>query len=307
MLKRTLTAVVALAVFIPILLFAPYWAVAAVFALLAAVAISEIAGCVGLRREWWLTVVTMALCAAYIVIPNVCNAWIFWTSYEGSLLYEGSLTTAATVSAVRTFAPMLCEGLLILAYLAAAVLRHKKLPADRLMLQFGMTVYVALGFDALCRLARLLVLDGADGLTSTRVWLWVALCIPWVADTLAYFTGYFLGKHKLCPDISPKKTVEGAVGGVVGTGVVALIAFVCVKGWSSPLALVGVPLTAMLLAVVSIFGDLFASVLKRQFGVKDYGFIFPGHGGIMDRFDSTVPVAIVLALLLNVTPLSGLL
>ena len=306
MLKRTLTAVVALAVLIPILLFAPYWAVAVVFALLAAVAIFEIAGCVGLRREWWLTIVTMALCAGYILIPNVCNQWILTAALSDSLLFEGELDMVAAVSAVRTVAPVVCETLLILAYLAAAVLRYKKQPVDRLMLQFGMTVYVALGFDSLCRLAGVIV--HASGLVvRTNALLWVALCIPWVADTLAYFTGYFLGKRKLCPEISPKKTVEGAIGGVVGTGVVALIVFGCVKGWDSPLSLVGVPLAAMLLAVVSIFGDLFASVLKRQFGVKDYGFIFPGHGGVMDRFDSTIPVAIVLLLLVNITPLNGLL
>lgn len=303
MLKRILTAVVALVLLIPILLFAPYWAVAVVFALLAAIAVFEIAGCVGLRPEWWLTIVTMLLCAAYIIVPNVCDEWVLSTS-----LTESPLFVIAAVSNVRSAAPVVCAVLLILAYLAAAVLRYKKLPTDRLMLQFGMTVYVALGFDALCRLARVFSQSGDSGkYASTRVWLWVALCIPWVADTLAYFTGYFLGKRKLCPEISPKKTVEGAIGGVVGTGVVALVVYGCTMGWSSLPALIGVPFAAMLLAVVSIFGDLFASVLKRQFGVKDYGFIFPGHGGVMDRFDSTIPVAIALSLLVYVTPLIGLL
>lgn len=300
MLKRTLTAVVALAVFLPILLFAPYWAVAAVFGLLAAVAVFEIAGCVGLRGEWWLTAVTMVLCAAYVAIENICEYRVVATMYtEHSAL--------GTVLKLRDAAPVVCAVLFVLVFLAAAVLRYRKLPVDRLMLQFGMTVYVALGFGVLCQLARATTFDAAYHLTPTRVWLWVALCIPWVADTLAYFTGFFLGKRKLCPDISPKKTVEGAIGGVVGTGVVALIVFGCVKGWNSPLALIGVPLAAMLLAIVSIFGDLFASVLKRQFGVKDYGFIFPGHGGVMDRFDSTIPVALVLLMLLSVTALGELL
>lgn len=288
MLKRTLTAVAALAILIPILLFAPYWAVTAVFALLAAVAIFEIAGCIGLRREWWLTVTTMVLCAAFIVVPNVCDGWFTHKVYDASMLMEESRQLIANVSFVRNAAPFACGVLFVLVYLAAAVLRYKKLPPDRLMLQFGMSVYVVFGFFALARLAQ------------GGTWLWVALCIPWIADTLAYFTGYLFGKHKLCPEISPKKTVEGAIGGVVGTGVVALIVFGCVIGWEFPLALVGVPLAAMLLAIVSIFGDLFASVLKRQFGVKDYGFIFPGHGGIMDRFDSTIPVAIVLLLLVYI-------
>lgn len=304
MLKRILTAVVALAVFIPILLFAPYWVVVAVFALLAAVAVFEIAGCIGLRREWWLTAATIVLCTAYIAVPNVCNDWMATTLY----ISEVPAKTIRLISILRNVVPELCRTLLVLIYLIAAVLRHDKLPTDRLMLQFGMTVYVALGFDALCKLAGMTTVDEANRIIHTNLWLWIALCIPWVADTLAYFTGFLFGKHKLCPEISPKKTVEGAIGGVVGTGAAALIVFGCVEGWNAPpVVLIGVPLAAMLLAVVSIFGDLFASVLKRRFGVKDYGAVFPGHGGVMDRFDSTVPVAIALLLLLNLTPLIGLL
>lgn len=296
MLKRTLTAVIALAVLIPILLFAPYWAVAALFGLLAAAAVFEISGCVGLRRERWLTVATMALCAAYVAIKNICEYWLAETMYTEQ-------SSLVSVIKLRDAAPLCCTVLFVLVYLAAAVLRHNKLPANQLMLQFGMTVYVALGFGALCQLARATASDADHHLASTRIWIWAALCIPWIADTLAYFTGYLFGKHKLCPEISPKKTVEGAIGGVVGTGVVALIVFGCVKGWSSRPALLGVLFATMLLSVVSIFGDLFASVLKRQFGVKDYGAVFPGHGGVMDRFDSTLPVAIVLLLLVTVTPL----
>lgn len=304
MLKRILTAVVALAIFIPVLLFAPYPVLAAVFGLLAAVAIFEIAGCIGLRREWWLTVATMLLCAAYVVIPNVLNDW--WNTTARTT--EVSADAINLVSVLRSVTPELFRALPVLIYLIAAVLRHDKLPTDRLMLQFGMAVYVTLGFDALSRLAAVTSVDASNHVVHTNLWLWVALCIPWVADTLAYFTGYFLGKRKLCPEISPKKTVAGAVGGVAGTGVVALIVFGFVQGWDvPPVVLAGVPLAAMLLAVVSIFGDLFASVLKRQFGVKDYGGIFPGHGGIMDRFDSTIPVAICLMLLVNMTPLNGLL
>lgn len=295
MLKRILTAVVALAIFIPILLFAPYWAVAAVFGLLAAIAVFEIAGCVGLRREWWLTVATMLLCAVYIVVPAVCDYFRLTVAYTSDVSPELFMN-------VRFITLEGCRVLLVLLYVLAAVLRHSKLPTDRLMLQFGMTVYVALGFDALRQLAAMTPADAAQRLVQTSLWLWVALCIPWIADTLAYFTGYLFGKRKLCPEISPKKTVAGAVGGVVGTGAVALVVFGCVEGWGvPPVVLIGVPLAAMLLAVVSIFGDLFASVLKRQFGVKDYGSLFPGHGGIMDRFDSTLPVAMVLLLLVNLS------
>lgn len=108
--------------------------------------------------------------------------------------------------------------------------------------------------------------------------------IAWLSDTGAYFTGYFFGKHKLAPKMSPKKTVEGAIGGVVFAGIatfvytglvydnfaIALIPFGCIG------------------SVVSQIGDLAASCIKRDFDKKDYGSILPGHGGLMDRFDSVL-------------------
>ncbi len=265
MVVRIVTAIVALAVFVPILLFAPAGAVAAVFGLLAAVAVYEITGCVGLKKEWWLTVSTMALC----FVSVSCG----YPQSAERLLFSAE--------------PVCFLALLTLLYVVAAVLRYEALPADRLMLQFGLVCYVCLGFYALGRFAA----------EKTSVWLWTALCIPWIADSLAYFVGRFLGKRKLCPAVSPKKTVAGAVGGVAGTGIVALLVYGGVYGWNRSLSLALIPVLAMVLAVISIFGDLFASVVKRRFGVKDYGRLFPGHGGVMDRFDSTIAVAITMLLL----------
>lgn len=303
MLKRILTAVVALAVLVPILLFAPYWAVQGVFALLAAVAVYEIAGCVGLRREWALTALTMLFCVGGILAPNLYEGWLRSGSWMRASEIMSGGDTGLFLFELSKAVTMGCVAALTLTYLVFAVVRHRKLPVDRLLTQLGMTAYVALGFWALCRLTC----GYENSPLYTRPLLWVALCIPWVADTLAYFTGYFLGKRKLCPEISPKKTVEGAIGGVVGTGAVALVVYGCVRGWDSPLSLLVVFCGAMLLAVVSIFGDLFASLLKRHFGVKDYGFLFPGHGGVLDRFDSTIPVALVLWALVIWAPFGGLL
>ena len=105
------------------------------------------------------------------------------------------------------------------------------------------------------------------------------LCFAWGGDTCAYFAGRAFGKHKLCPVVSPKKTVEGAIGGVLGTMVFGVSMYVII-------ALLG-----CVAAVLGIYGDLFASVVKRQCGIKDYGTIFPGHGGILDRFDSVMFIA----------------
>ena len=118
-----------------------------------------------------------------------------------------------------------------------------------------------------------------------------AFFCSWLTDGFALFSGMAFGKHKLAPVISPKKTVEGAIGGVVGN------MLCCVLLWwifhtkfsiSAYINLVWVIAAALVLSVVSIFGDLAASTIKRHHGIKDFGNILPGHGGVMDRFDSSI-------------------
>lgn len=126
----------------------------------------------------------------------------------------------------------------------------------------------------------------------------IAFAIPWMADAGGFFIGATMGRHKLCPQISPKKTVEGAIGGVIfcmissiGIGMLFQYIFmpqVTINFWA--LFLVGI-----IDAPLSILGDLSFSLIKRNFNIKDYGSIFPGHGGMLDRFDSiifTAPVII---------------
>ena len=121
----------------------------------------------------------------------------------------------------------------------------------------------------------------------------LALCSAWISDTGAYFAGTFFGKHKLCPEISPKKTVEGFFGGIV-TDIVIMTVFSLIDSLVTGVHVhyCWLIFTAAVCSVISVLGDLSASILKRQQGLKDYGNIMPGHGGVMDRFDSvlfTVP------------------
>ncbi len=114
----------------------------------------------------------------------------------------------------------------------------------------------------------------------------------WFSDTGAYFTGFFLGKHKLCPVISPKKTVEGLIGGVIINVVLTVLsAFIFVKinanlGTNVEVNYLVLSAVSVVVSLAGVAGDLIASVIKRQIGIKDYGNLIPGHGGIMDRFDS---------------------
>ena len=127
------------------------------------------------------------------------------------------------------------------------------------------------------------------------------LCFAWGGDTAAYFAGRAFGKHKLAPFVSPNKTVEGAVGGVVGSmalGALATAVYGYISGRVTALTveiglrhLAVIALMGAVASVLGILGDLFASAVKRQAGIKDYGTIFPGHGGILDRFDSVMFIA----------------
>ena len=134
-----------------------------------------------------------------------------------------------------------------------------------------------------------------------QFFVWLIFISAWGSDTCAYFTGSLIGKHKLAPVLSPKKTVEGAIGGAVGAGLLAVVYTYIYTLFAIPymrenmLLIVGIVVVS---AILSQFGDLAASAIKRTLGVKDFGYIFPGHGGVLDRFDSILFVApfIVIAL-----------
>lgn len=138
----------------------------------------------------------------------------------------------------------------------------------------------------------------------------LCLAIAWISDAGAYFVGSFLGKKKLCPEISPKKTVEGAVGGVI-TGIAgaladALVFQYIILGQSVKINFVGVAVISLIGVVAAMFGDLTFSIIKRSCKVKDYGNVIPGHGGILDRCDSVIMTAPLLYVFLQYVPLISL-
>lgn len=132
-----------------------------------------------------------------------------------------------------------------------------------------------------------------------NVYIWLMFLGAFITDTCAYFVGCAIGKHKLCPSISPKKTIEGSVGGIIGTGVV-FIGFACLMNFlfAMDISIVKVFILGLISAVVSQIGDLTASVIKRKYNIKDFGNLLPGHGGILDRCDSVLTVAPIMYLFL---------
>lgn len=135
-------------------------------------------------------------------------------------------------------------------------------------------------------------LEGVMTFEAGLYYLFLLLNFSSVCDMGAYFTGVTCGKHKLCPNISPKKTIEGAIGGIVSSIIVTVILTLCFK---KPI-LMPIILTIPF-CIIGMLGDLFASAIKRSVGLKDYGNLIPGHGGILDRVDSIIMIVPALYLL----------
>ncbi len=124
-------------------------------------------------------------------------------------------------------------------------------------------------------------------LMNNSKFVWLVYIIAFGTDTFAYFTGKFFGKNKLYPEVSPNKTVEGAIGGIIGSTILSLIYF----NYLSINKYFYIIIFSVSASVFSMAGDLTASKIKREYKIKDFGNLLPGHGGIMDRFDSVLFVA----------------
>ena len=208
-----------------------------------------------------------------------------WLMYAVLVPYTLLVMTSNYQVMRRLVMPM--SFLLVTFYAIYLVVRNGTISyqkASGLLMFSGIVIFC---FYSFIRLKELLPVEqyGYDAV----FFILLILCFAWGGDTCAYFAGRAFGKHKLCPVVSPKKTVEGAVGGLVG-GALGMIVFRIVFffvtlqplsiGWCMVIGLVG--------AFMGQLGDLSFSVIKRQCGIKDYGRLLPGHGGVLDRFDSVI-------------------
>lgn len=162
---------------------------------------------------------------------------------------------------------------------------------------FFITIYIAFLF------AHIILVRNME---YGHLLIWLVLIGAFVTDTAALFGGKFFGKHKLCPKLSPKKTVEGSIGGIIGCIIGTLVfCLVCRFGFDLEINYGCAVAVGFGASIISQLGDLSASCIKRQFGIKDYGKIFPGHGGVMDRFDSLIFVSPFVYYMLIVFPIFG--
>ncbi len=267
MVTRIISGVIGVVVALAIILFGGVWGVTLAAAALAGLATFELLRAAGFGSRDRIPAMTIALALPPCLLLG--QEWAF-----------------------------LLAGMYLLYVLVEGVMRHEALPPERLALKVLLPAVSVSGFAAVAALRA----NGEDGL----FYLFLVLVIPWLSDTGGYFTGMCWGKLKLCPVISPKKTVEGFVGGVIVSVAASALTgylYTLLCGHDVAVNWLSLLLAAVIAAPLSVCGDLFASVVKRRFGVKDYGNIMPGHGGVMDRFDSVLPVAIWLLMWIQFLPI----
>lgn len=194
--------------------------------------------------------------------------------YLGAVLYY--IAMKADFGNYGTMAIIISMILILFVY----VFGYPKYRAEQVMAAFFGVIYVAvmLSFIYLTR-----------SLPDGKFLVWLIFLCSWGCDTCAYCVGMLIGKHKMAPVLSPKKSIEGAVGGVVGAALLGVIYAAATQGKMAEYALI-----CAVGALISMVGDLAASAIKRNQNIKDYGKLIPGHGGILDRFDSVIITAPVI-------------
>ncbi len=268
---RILTSLVAVAVFVPFCIWsgepkAVFLIFAAVISLIAAY---EILKCTGLDK-------------------NLPSSLICYLSAVSAPILTRVFSSAQDYFIVASF---IYFALIFLSFVNATFSKGKIAVVDSALAAI-MTVYVTFSMSSIVLMRDMTVFGNESVNLGGKIYL-LAFLFAWIPDIGGYFFGRFFGKHKLIPDVSPKKTVEGFVGGIFSAVVVSVI-YGFIIGLSPKGDIKGFLLLAVLAVIcslVSVCGDLLASLVKRHYGIKDYGFIFPGHGGVLDRFDSVIAVA----------------
>ncbi len=262
---RIITAAVALAAFIPVLFFSHTVAFPLVIGVLAAIAGYEMANAAG-TGKWFVSIPTALFC--------------FASAFTARANYILPVAEKDEKSGFVLLA--LLFGAYLFYILCIAVFAFPNVSAKSLMATVGMAFFAAFAFHCLVRLRDYSKYD----------YLLVFIC-AWMTDTFAIFGGKFFGKKKLAPRLSPKKTVAGMISGVVGS-VVGFLVFDLVLTYCFDMELNHIFRLAVAIpaSFISQVGDLTASAIKRDCGIKDYGKLFPGHGGVMDRFDSVMFVSV---------------
>ena len=270
--QRVITAIVLVLIAIPVCIFSNTLVFPIAMAFIGFMGVYEMLGCMGMRKKHFISV---PLYAFSLIAP-------FCVRYCREVIRNNSDFVIIA---------LLCYALYLLGAWVFSYEKDQKVDMNPIIASSFICLYI-IGATSSIVVIR-------DVPFGQFYWYFIFIG-AWVTDTFAYFTGMLFGKHKLIPNVSPKKTVEGAIGGTL-----FCVAFFVGYGaivnhfTDSNISLTLLGFAGLLSAIVSMIGDLSMSVIKRTYGIKDYGKIFPGHGGVLDRFDSILAVSVVLALFLT--------
>ncbi len=278
MLVRIISSLVGCAIIIPVLVFSDTWAFPILMAAITFISVYEMLRCIGVHKRHYLTVPICIFGAAMPIAARLAPR-LTWLDMG--------------------FAMLAVCVLFALYLLTISLFSHGKFDIETASTVFLTVFYIIGGYTAIVMLRDFEII-------GNYIYLLVFVG-AWFTDIFAYFTGRFLGKHKLIPDISPKKTVEGSIGGIVFCAIAYVVyglglnIFFDLKPNYAVLAIV-----AVFVSFVAQIGDLTLSSIKRKYGIKDFGNIMPGHGGLLDRFDSVIPVALLLLIAFKIVDTMGI-
>ena len=269
--SRIMVAAVGVPLLLLVMLWAPIWVMAVMIAGLCLNACDELMKCVGAEME-----MPLRLISGVGALAIVFHEFLIFQDQMDFRWSEVSLPLALAMVVIAAF--------------AYAVLRGGEVKFVQVCAALFAMFAFSYSFSAFLRLYRY---------GYHRAFLLLPLIFSFCSDTFAFFTGLAIGKHKLAPKVSPNKTIEGAVGGLVGSVVGSVVFALVMNTWyGQSLRLPMFALMGLGGSVVAQLGDLSFSLIKREFGIKDYGDLFKAHGGVLDRFDSVLFVAPVLTLVL---------
>lgn len=268
--KRVLVAVVCIPLIFVVFFFLPPICLPIVVSALSMIALHEVLWSTGFVKNLWISGLSIALAG---VIPF----WVF--------IGEGMKSAL-----VGTF-------LYFVLVFAVAISSHYSVTLEKMGGSFFFALLIPYFLSSFVRL---------DSMELGKYLILIPLVAAFTSDAFALFAGMAFGKHKLAPDLSPKKTVEGAVGGLVGAVVCCILYGVVMQQvYTLQVNYLAFAVYGAFGSMVSQLGDLSFSYIKRQYGLKDFGNIFPGHGGVLDRFDSVIFCAPLIEILIRWLPALG--
>ena len=266
MLKRTITAIISACILLPILFISNTIALPIAMSIVSFIALYEIFKCIGESKKYYFCIPAYIFALAAPFLIRYCEKKIF-------------------------LAIAFMYGATYLLYLfTITVLLKGSLKYSKIAELFGMALYIIAALNSI-----IYIRDLENGGQYLYLLIFMG---AWVTDIFAYFSGMLFGKHKLIPEVSPKKTIEGSIGGILVCSLSFVVFGIVVDTFFNMNAnLVFLAVSGILVSIVAQMGDLIMSLIKREYGIKDYGKLFPGHGGILDRFDSILSVSLMLAII----------